>query len=253
MYKANCKKFKNDRLKKELIGEINYMKKLLITVLIIFATITSVSFAEVNPVLKSTRTRLIEVTKKASKTLSVNACKHPSNKISKINYKYLSTAKHTYTKRCNSCGVNIQFNVAENHMFTNGKCVYCGYCTHSNISKKDYKNISDTSHTYTKYCTTCGQNLQLNVKEGHSYNGGVCICGKPNPAFEYAKQYLESFKDPLALTETIAKNQQESEMARWKILQDTQTKCFEIQQDVSVNQTKTHDKMFSKWSEYIRP
>ena len=45
---------------------------------------------------------------------------------------------------------------------------------------------------------------------------------------------------------------QKSQMNRWKILQDTQTKIFEIQQDVTVNRAKTQDKMFGKWDEYIR-
>ena len=45
---------------------------------------------------------------------------------------------------------------------------------------------------------------------------------------------------------------QKQEMSRWKILQDTQTKIFEIQQDVTVNKAKTQDKMFNKWDEYIR-
>jgi len=45
---------------------------------------------------------------------------------------------------------------------------------------------------------------------------------------------------------------QKQQMERWKILQDTQTKIFEIQQDVTVNKAKTTDKMFNKWDEYIR-
>ena len=50
----------------------------------------------------------------------------------------------------------------------------------------------------------------------------------------------------------IAADAQKSQMNRWKILQDTQTKIFEIQQDVTVNRAKTQDKMFGKWDEYIR-
>jgi hypothetical protein len=42
------------------------------------------------------------------------------------------------------------------------------------------------------------------------------------------------------------------QMDRWKILQDTQTKIFEIQQDVTINKAKTQDKMYNKWDEYIR-
>jgi hypothetical protein len=41
-------------------------------------------------------------------------------------------------------------------------------------------------------------------------------------------------------------------MERWKVLQDTQTKIFEIQQDVTVNKARTADKAFQKWDDYIR-
>ncbi len=52
-------------------------------------------------------------------------------------------------------------------------------------------------------------------------------------------------------TQTLAQTQK-LQMQRWQILQDTQTKIFEIQQDVTVNSAKTQDKMFKKWDEYIR-
>ncbi len=45
---------------------------------------------------------------------------------------------------------------------------------------------------------------------------------------------------------------QKNQMRRWQIMQDTQTKIFEIQQDVTVNKAKTQDKMFNKWDEYIK-
>lgn len=45
---------------------------------------------------------------------------------------------------------------------------------------------------------------------------------------------------------------QKSEMERWKIASDTQTKIFEIQQEVTVNRAKTQDKMFNKWCDYIK-
>ncbi len=52
-------------------------------------------------------------------------------------------------------------------------------------------------------------------------------------------------------TQTMAETQKQ-QMRRWQILQDTQTKIFEIQQDVTVNKAKTQDKMFQKWDDYIR-
>ena len=45
---------------------------------------------------------------------------------------------------------------------------------------------------------------------------------------------------------------QKQQMERWKIIQDTQTKIFEIMPDVTNNRSKTQDKMFNKWDEYIR-
>ncbi|MFP4496708.1 MAG: hypothetical protein ACLFQV_00750 [Vulcanimicrobiota bacterium] len=52
-------------------------------------------------------------------------------------------------------------------------------------------------------------------------------------------------------TQMQADNQKQ-QMRQWQIMQDTQTKIFEIQQDVTVNKAKTGDKMFGKWDEYIR-
>ena len=45
---------------------------------------------------------------------------------------------------------------------------------------------------------------------------------------------------------------QKAQMERWKILQDTQTKIFEIQQDVTNNKAQTQDKAYKKWDAYIR-
>ncbi|GMU56543.1 MAG: hypothetical protein AMXMBFR33_56890 [Candidatus Xenobia bacterium] len=45
---------------------------------------------------------------------------------------------------------------------------------------------------------------------------------------------------------------QKQQAERWKILRETQTKIFEIQQDVTVNQAKAQDKAFNKWSDYIK-
>ncbi len=50
----------------------------------------------------------------------------------------------------------------------------------------------------------------------------------------------------------MAAEKQKHEWTKWKILQDTQTKIYEIQQDVTLNRAKTQDKMFNKSDEYIR-
>lgn len=50
----------------------------------------------------------------------------------------------------------------------------------------------------------------------------------------------------------IAADAQKQRAERWKIMQDTQTKIFEITQDVTVNKAKTVDKGFNAWDQYIR-
>jgi hypothetical protein len=50
----------------------------------------------------------------------------------------------------------------------------------------------------------------------------------------------------------MAAERQKAEWTKWKVLQDTQTKMYEIQQDVTLNRAKTQDKMYNKWDEYIR-
>ncbi|MBQ7569048.1 hypothetical protein IJT17_09655 [bacterium] len=70
--------------------------------------------------------------------------------------------------------------------------------------------------------------------------------------FSIGQMQMTDYQNAQTISVQIAANAQKSEMERWKILQDTQTKCFEIQQDVTVNQAKTQDKMFGKWDEYIR-
>ena len=80
----------------------------------------------------------------------------------------------------------------------------------------------------------------------------MIVDGLTQNSYSIFQIYMTDQQNSQTTLTTIASNQQKSEMERWKILQDTQTKCFEIQQDVSVNQAKTEDKMFGKWDEYIR-
>ena len=66
-------------------------------------------------------------------------------------------------------------------------------------------------------------------------------------------QMVNSDKNQAETVQTqMAADNQKQQMRQWQIMQDTQTKIFEIQQDVTVNKAKTGDKMFSKWDEYIR-
>jgi len=50
----------------------------------------------------------------------------------------------------------------------------------------------------------------------------------------------------------IAADAQKQQMQRWKILQDLQTKIFEITQDVTIHRMKTADKLVNQFDAYIR-
>lgn len=71
-------------------------------------------------------------------------------------------------------------------------------------------------------------------------------------AASMAQMAANDFQNAQTIYTQMQADAQKQEMSRWKILQDTQTKIFEIQQDVTVNKAKTQDKMFNKWDEYIR-
>ena len=71
-------------------------------------------------------------------------------------------------------------------------------------------------------------------------------------AASMAQMAASDFQNAQTIYTQMQADAQKQEMSRWKILQDTQTKIFEIQQDVTVNKAKTQDKMFNKWDEYIR-
>lgn len=67
-----------------------------------------------------------------------------------------------------------------------------------------------------------------------------------------AQMAASDFQNTQTIYTQMQADAQKQEMSRWQILQDTQTKIFEIQQDVTVNKAQTQDKMFDKWDEYIR-
>jgi hypothetical protein len=54
------------------------------------------------------------------------------------------------------------------------------------------------------------------------------------------------------LTRQITADTQKQQRERWKILHDTDTKIREIMQDITPNRSLINDRMFKKWSEYIR-
>jgi len=77
------------------------------------------------------------------------------------------------------------------------------------------------------------------------------MTGMANAAAQQQMQNADQNQAQTVQTQMQADNQKQ-QMRRWQIQQDTQTKIFEIQQDVTVNKPKTGDKMFNKWDQYIR-
>ena len=71
-------------------------------------------------------------------------------------------------------------------------------------------------------------------------------------AASMAQMAASDYQNAQTIYTQMQADAQKQEMSRWQILQDTQTKIFEIQQDVTVNKAQTQDKMFDKWDEYIR-
>ena len=67
-----------------------------------------------------------------------------------------------------------------------------------------------------------------------------------------AQMINSDYQQAMTIASQMMADNQKQQMERWKIMMDTQTKIFEIQQDVTVNKAKTQDKMFGKWDEYIR-
>ncbi len=76
--------------------------------------------------------------------------------------------------------------------------------------------------------------------------------GAATIAASIAQMQANDLQNAQSIYTSMQADAQKSQMNRWKILQDTQTKIFEIQQDVTVNRARTQDKMFGKWDEYIR-
>ena len=67
-----------------------------------------------------------------------------------------------------------------------------------------------------------------------------------------AQMQNNQFQNSQTIYSQINADNQKQAMSRWKIQQDTQTKIFEIQQDVTANKAKTQDKCFQQWDQYVR-
>ena len=50
----------------------------------------------------------------------------------------------------------------------------------------------------------------------------------------------------------MAAETQRNQAERWKILRETQSKIFQLQQNVTIDQAKSHDRMFEKWLDFIK-
>ena len=84
--------------------------------------------------------------------------------------------------------------------------------------------------------------------------GGVTTGGQFNQANNAALFQMQATDMQQAQTifSQVAADAQKQRAERWKIMQDTQTKIFEITQDVTVNKAKTADKAFNAMDGYIR-
>ena len=71
-------------------------------------------------------------------------------------------------------------------------------------------------------------------------------------AASWAQMQANDFQNAQTIYTQIQAQAQRQEMQRWQIATDTQTKIMEIQQETTVNRTKTQDKLFKKWDDYIR-
>jgi hypothetical protein len=56
----------------------------------------------------------------------------------------------------------------------------------------------------------------------------------------------------MTIQQQMAAESTKQQMRGWQIKNDTVTKTFEIEQEVTVNKAKTSDKMWQKWDQYIQ-
>jgi len=80
--------------------------------------------------------------------------------------------------------------------------------------------------------------------------GGVGGGGSSSAMTQAQMQQTDSLQSEQTAMQ-MAAEKQKNEWTKWKVLQDTQTKIYEIQQDVTLNRAKVQDKMYNKWDEYI--
>lgn len=57
---------------------------------------------------------------------------------------------------------------------------------------------------------------------------------------------------PMTIQQQILQDAQKAAQERWKILQETQSKIFEIQQDITTHRARTGDIARRAWEQFIR-
>ena len=70
--------------------------------------------------------------------------------------------------------------------------------------------------------------------------------------FSMMQMQNTDYQNAQTISTQMQATNQTQQMQRWQILQDTQTKIFSIQQDVTQNKAQAQDKAFKKWDEYVR-
>ena len=97
------------------------------------------------------------------------------------------------------------------------------------------------SGSISNECLNWAQNftgLDLGANRPLSANSrpGGPASGQPAPATD------ANTRDQKTIEAALAAQSMKEQMERWRVLQDTQTKIFEIQQDVTENWARTTDK-----------
>jgi hypothetical protein len=82
---------------------------------------------------------------------------------------------------------------------------------------------------------------------------GTSNIANNNSAMVNAAQLAQTSQIEMEQTQmAMAAYRERAEWDKWKLLQDTQTKIYEIQQEVAINKAKTQEKMFQKWDEVVK-
>jgi hypothetical protein len=70
--------------------------------------------------------------------------------------------------------------------------------------------------------------------------------------FKMMEMQNNDFANAQTIATSMQTEDQKKQMERWKILQDTQTQIFSIQQDVTAHKAHPPDKAYRRWDQYIR-